>query len=377
MKSKKEKQPAPAKNESTPPQPTTIGSLLVTYPPEGGVNLAVESSTIGSAFTIKFIMAFLILFMFTAVYSATKPDVLLLAIVYLMTLAVSLTILQPVRLGLRITNTEIILRDFFLFRIRQRSFPLSQVSHLHTSIYSSGRSPARTATLRFRINNKNHTALRCVAFSNETIRKIATDIEAVIKDNLTRLNVRVSTESLPETDISWPLGIAVLIFCLVSFGLRVYVPVFAIQSEILQGINFLLHKAHFIAIIMLGILFAVSLLKMNRKQIVAFAFFAVIGFFTYEKLLVPTRIAIVDYALSDTETVIARITDHGFNTVGDVKQLPRTFQYTFEYRGKKYEDFYPISEEVYNDERKKFLKVGAKIRIAVSKKFPVINKLVE
>lgn len=175
----------------------------------------------------------------------------------------------------------------------------------------------------------------------------------------------------------WRLAIAAVSFCALSFALQIYAPVFANRNEILIVINKLLHWAHFVAFIGLCMLCYHAVLGRSLKQCITFALFTIISFLTYDKLLVPTRMAIVKYALSDTETVMGRVTGHGRNSIGDVKNLPRTFLYTFEYQGKSYDDFYPISEEIYNEERKKLLRVGGTIKLGVSKKFPSLNKLLE
>ena len=157
-----------------------IGSYRITRTPDG-ISFTLNLNGIFFAVFLKVILSAILFPILSSIFSVKPLNYLLLVTGVLVLIGVGIAVLAPVRLGFHITGSQLVVRSFFLYRIREESVALADLREFGLHIESSSRAVARVAHFFFRAEGKKLKALRITAYSDKGVSEYASQVVSALK----------------------------------------------------------------------------------------------------------------------------------------------------------------------------------------------------
>ena len=357
------------------PLPAEIGGYTLTKTPDG-LRVKLTAATIYLVFLYRLFLFCLAYVIATTFFRLPKFDGLLFIAVLLCTIPVAWVVFAPIRLGFTVTREQIVVNRFIVCFLHRRHLPITEVTQFSHETFRGSRSFVTGVTLSFYIASKKIVAAKFYSTSDEKAIANALLIESAVDPLLTKRADSSEVGEVTPTDYTWPIGIGLLVICVVSFIVQIVASVFGEQTPALIELavaSYLLHYGGWIALCILAV---VALFKMNKNQVIGMVLFAICGYVTHkhELLVSPAAEKITEWALSETEVITAKVKKHAYDAEGVKQYEPRGFFIEYDYKGKAYKQFVQPDSELYQREKKRKFRVGAKLEFEVSKRFPSIIK---
>ena len=171
----------PKQNGQMMPESPEIEGYQVSFPASGGIQIKLTGGAFALSICFKLVLLTMLWGILKLLNPIAKNEPIAYGIAVLMIIGVGIAVLPPIRLGFRISEGRLVVRNFLLVRIHEITVSLTDLREFGLHIESSTRGIARVAHFFFRTENRRIKALRMTAYSAKGIRDYAWQIISVVK----------------------------------------------------------------------------------------------------------------------------------------------------------------------------------------------------